>query len=302
METKALLFFTHGMNAHVNASYWGVYFERVAREGFALVAVDIMGHGYSEGKRALVEDWTVVFKDLEKMVEAFMGVGKQAPSPESFNVDLPQDVYSRLQQLPLFVHGNSMGGMIGMYMGLRLQENKRLKGLFRGAVLGYPALSVSLPPPAVQALLRHLVVPLLKHQRMPPAVSSSSKPRASWSFDLSVAEQLDICEMDTRDCAEKLPGVGLGWKGAMLWGTAGAYSNLYRGIDDDMSQVQYPFLLMHDPEDKVCYFAGSEKLLELSPSQDKELLPLAAGGLHAGAIVAQEIFVSTMSAWMRKRL
>merc|ERR1719422_2545777 len=140
-----------------------------------------------------------------------MGVASPEPSSEEFGVDIRDDVLYRLRQLPVFVMGSSMGGMIGMYIGLRLQSNERLCSKFRGAILGCPSLAVDLPPPAVQALLRAVVVPLFKHWEMPPAVSSSSKPRLSWSYDLSVRKLKDIAETEVRDCSKKLPGVGLGW-------------------------------------------------------------------------------------------
>eukprot|EP00913_Durusdinium_trenchii_P025735 g24151.t1 len=58
------------MNSHVNGGNWaGEFFPRVANEGFALFTVDIMGHGYSEGTRALIDDWHDVFADLEALTE-----------------------------------------------------------------------------------------------------------------------------------------------------------------------------------------------------------------------------------------
>ncbi|CAJ1419532.1 unnamed protein product [Effrenium voratum] len=50
LKVKAVILYCHGMNSHVNAGNWaGQFFPRVAQEGFAMVAVDIMGPGLARG-------------------------------------------------------------------------------------------------------------------------------------------------------------------------------------------------------------------------------------------------------------
>merc|ERR1712224_286722 len=102
-----------------------------------------------------------------------------------------------------------------------------------------------------------------------------------------------------RDCAYKLPEIGLGWHAPMRWGTAGAFSSLYTSIEDDMAKVSYPFLVIHDPGDKTCFYAGSEKLMEYSSSSDKTLCPLDVGGYHGIAMVKQDLYVSMLVSWIR---
>eukprot|EP00434_Breviolum_minutum_P013682 symbB.v1.2.012061.t1/scaffold825.1/size159525/2 len=163
-EVKAVIIHCHGMNSHVNGRNWGGEFlPRVAKEGFAVFAVDIMGHGYSEGTRALIEapvifkkvqgvsaflvmhqDWHDVFDDLEALAEAIFNDGDE----QDFNAAIPPEVLERLRRRPLFIDGLSMGGMIGFHLGLRLQEHPRLQKIFRGAVLGAPSLQVPMPPEA----------------------------------------------------------------------------------------------------------------------------------------------------------
>ncbi len=299
----AVLLYCHGLNSHVNGRSWAAgYYPRVASEGFALFAVDIMGHGYSEGVRGLVEDWDDVFDDLECFLEALMGVADPQPSAAEFDAGISAKVLAQVRRLPIFAIGTSMGGMIGMYMGLRLQNNENLRTKFKGVVMGCPALGVDLPPKAIQFLLRNLVVPLFKTSEMPAAVSSSSKAKPSWSFDLGVPSQKTIVEMEIRDCASRFPGKGLGWRKGMLWGTAGAFSSLYSHIEDDMQEVEYPFLVLHDLEDKVCFVSGSHRLMELSPSDDKTFEAVDAGGLHCLPMVIQDAYVSRMASWIRQHL
>lgn len=300
---EAVLLYCHGLNSHVNSSaYAGGFYPKLAGEGFAVFAVDIMGHGYSEGERSLIDDWNVVFEDLERFLEALMGVSKAASDDAEIHIDISAKALAHIRKLPVVITGVSMGGMIGMHIGLRLQRSATLSNRFKGGVFGCPALVVDLPPKPVQCLLRAFVVPLCSTREMPPVVSSSSKSRASDSYDLMDPKQRMAAEMDMRDCATRFPGHGLSWHQPMRWGTAGAFSTLYLQTDDHMSQVQFPFLLLHDPDDKVCFYAGSEKLMQLSPSKDKTLQPVSAGGKHSLPMVVQDLFITSMISWIKKRL
>jgi len=300
---KAVLLYCHGLNSHVNGKVWNELYDRIAGEGgIALFAVDIMGHGYSEGTRNFVPDWGAVFEDLEAFVEALMGTADPPPTSAEFNPGVSGHTLSRLRQLPIFVTGTSLGGMIGMYVSQRLQNNPCLEQKFKGAVFCCPALVVDLPPQPVQILLRNVVVPLFRTRQMPSAVSSSSKSVASWAFDLSDPKQKEIAEMEIRDCAFRYPDHALGWQQGMLWGTAGAFSNVYSHLDEDMQEVEFPFLLIHDREDKICFFSGSEKLMELSPSTDKTLREIDAGGRHCVPVVVQDQYLQMLLTWIKQRL
>eukprot|EP00930_Biecheleria_cincta_P024296 TRINITY_DN17397_c0_g2_i3.p1 TRINITY_DN17397_c0_g2~~TRINITY_DN17397_c0_g2_i3.p1 ORF type:complete len:358 (+),score=66.58 TRINITY_DN17397_c0_g2_i3:101-1174(+) len=300
---RAVLLYCHGLNGHVNGRWYaGHFIPLIASKGFAVFAVDIMGHGYSEGERSFVEDWDAVFDDLSAFLEALFGVAEPSPDEEDFNAGVSAQVLGHIRSLPIFVTGQSMGGMIGMYAGLRLQSNDKLQARFRGAVLGCPSLAVDLPAAPVRFLLRNIVVPLFKSHEMPPWVSSSSKSMSSWSYDLANPTMRQQAEMDIRDCAARFPGQALGWQKGMRWGTAAAFSDVFARVEEDMEEIEYPFLLIHDPDDKVCFISGSEKLVERSPSNDKTLHRMNAHGLHCLPMYATEEYVSRMAEWIYRRL
>lgn len=302
-QVKAVVLHCHGMNSHVNGGNWaGEFFPRVANEGFALFTVDIMGHGYSEGTRALIDDWHDVFADLEALTEAIFNMGDEPPGEEEFNAGVPPEVLQRLRQLPLFLHGLSMGGMICLHLGLRLQRHPRIQRIFRGVVFGSPALEVPMPPEAVSCLLRNFVVPCFSRYSMPAFLSSSSKVQYSHSYLLSDPKQKMFAEMEMRDDPERFPGVGLGWPRNMRWGTAGAFSKIFSTMDKDMTEVTFPFVVIHDPEDNVCLIEGSEKLMERSPSADKKLCRMETGGFHVITFVDQERYVGHQASWMKQHL
>lgn len=303
LSVKAIVLYCHGMNSHVNArNFAGELYPSIAAAGFAIFALDIMGHGYSEGQRVLVEDWHLVFTDWEAFAEALLGVAEPRPSPAEFCAGVPDEVLARIRSLPVFVNGMSMGGMIGMYLGLRLQENERLRDRFSGACLTCPSLVVDLPPKAVQWFLLTLVVPLFRTCAMPAAVSSSSKSKLSWAFDLSDPRQRHMAEMEIHDCAVRFPGRALGHHQGMLWGTAGAFSKLFSTIEEDMKRVQFHLLLIHDPADRVCFFSGSQRLMELCRSKDKTLQEVDAGGRHCIPMIKQDWYVSSVTSWYLQHL
>jgi len=294
---RATVIYCHGMNTHVNGKHVGELFAKLSAPGLALFAVDLAGHGYSEGRRGMVEDWNVIFEELQRFIEMLVGKTELPIEPGTFDAGVPQDVLQAVRSVPLFCLGFSMGGMIATYVGLHLQENPRIKSLFRGVALVSPAIAVSLPPPTVQMILRNLVVPLFKTCEMPTVVSSSSKPKHSWSYDMNDPKQLQIAENDIRDCASRFPTVGLGWSRAMLWGTAGAFSEVYSVIAEDLQLVEFPFLILHDPMDRVTSFAGSEQMTQTAPSKDKTLVRMD-GSKHGIVFTTQDKAVAQMTLWI----
>jgi len=304
LKAKAVLLHFHGMNSHNNGRNWAVeFFPRLAQQGYVLFAVDMMGHGYSEGERALVEDWEDVFEDMASFAEELYGVSASPARPEDFHSGVCPEVLNRVRQLPLFLHGQSLGGMICLGVGLRLQRSQKLeKGIFRGALLAAPALQVPLPPQAVISFLKWCVVPCCSRQPMPEAVSSSSKVHLGANFDLSDPKQKYMAEMEVVDCAHRFPKKGLGWFFKMRWGTASAYSTIFSAIDEEMKEVRFPFQIIHDPKDSICMVEGSEKLMKLSACKDKVMHRVDAGGLHVLTFVIQEEYLKLVGSWIQQHL
>lgn len=59
------------------------------------------------------------------------------------------------------------------------------------------------------------------------------------------------------------PG-GLGWGQGMRYGTAMMFIDFAPVIQQTMSEVTYPFVILHDPADKICGIDGSQRLIEKS--------------------------------------
>ena len=112
-EIKAGLTISHGLAEHSDR-YMNLV-ERFLPLGYALYALDHIGHGRSEGKRAHVEafdDFTLMLKTFVKMVQGW------------------------LPDKPLFLIGHSMGALISVAYLIKHQDD------FAGAVLSGPLLKV----------------------------------------------------------------------------------------------------------------------------------------------------------------
>lgn len=72
-------------------------------------------------------------------------------------------------------------------------------------------------------------------------------------------ETLAYTELDTWGN----PG-GLGWGQGMRYGTALMFVDFAPVIQQTMSEVAFPFVILHDPEDKICGIEGSTALIEKS--------------------------------------
>lgn len=267
---KGTVFYIHGLNGHLNGL--ASIQKAIAQAGFAVLGLDIVGHGYSEGLRSYVEDFEDVFDSVLHFVGLVMG--SLADDDES-DLGLSDSILKLMRSKPYFFLGESMGGMLAMYVSIRLHQDSGVcTERHEGTILIAPSLAVSIPSPPVVALLQTVVVPLAREQLMPESVSKASRPQPELQW--RDPEEAHLRELDDWN---RFPGVGLSWKERMRWATASAFASIYQGIDDEMKAVDFPFLVLHDPDDGICAYSGSEKLVELSPSQDKKLVE-AKGALH----------------------
>jgi alpha-beta hydrolase superfamily lysophospholipase len=148
-KPKAIVVYHHGIQAHSGAAWIKKdggklnltaqiqYY--VEQEGFALYAMDLLGHGYSEGRRMFMSDYKQSVQDLVNFT-------KLAASQQDKD------------ETPLFITGHSFGGALSLHVADHFQNNPAPKGL-KGIVLIAPAIIGDLPPPAVLYILRDVLAP-----------------------------------------------------------------------------------------------------------------------------------------------
>ena len=127
-EPKAVLLVVHGLGEH--SGRYGNVVEHVVPLGYAVYALDHVGHGRSGGTRVYVDrfaDYTTTLKSYEEMVRGWQ--------PDK----------------PVFVLGHSMGGVIAAAYALQYQDG------LAGLVLSAAALDTGdAAPPIVAALAKLL--------------------------------------------------------------------------------------------------------------------------------------------------
>lgn len=118
------------------------------KNGAMVVAIDMQGHGYSEGERCLMINHEHLIEDVMQVIDGFMNPN----TSETITFCKAEGSFSRenlpiVQKLPFFVMGSSMGGAISTMVGHRLftAENRKLFPTFHGAIMCAPALSFKMP-------------------------------------------------------------------------------------------------------------------------------------------------------------
>lgn len=263
------MFFLHGFGGHINGPTLFSMSAAMQTEGVAVLSLDMPGHGYSDGERALIISHTRLVEDFERFVDIILNEdGRNSEHIVTINERVKSDLHF-LRKLPFFVMGQSMGGAVTALSsnGLMKYEN------YLGSVLLAPALEIGSPGRAVVELLRHTVGTFAPLALMPSWMSKTTDNRASFKDESTLMR----AEMDTWG----RPGA-LGWNQGMRWGTALMFLDMADAIAAMLPGLKFPFLIIHDPEDQVCSVEGSRRMLSLSetPSKLKGMIEVR-GYLHA---------------------
>ncbi|HRN95274.1 MAG TPA: lysophospholipase [Chitinophagales bacterium] len=129
-QSKAVVCIVHGFAANSDR------YERVASflcdNGYAVLALDLIGHGKSEGKRGHVDDY-------ENLLDCVR--------------DITLEAETRFPNLPVFLYGHSLGGNIVTNFLLRRQPKN-----IKAAIVTGPLFKLGFEPPAIKVLLAKMMV------------------------------------------------------------------------------------------------------------------------------------------------
>lgn len=231
LDARANLIICHGIGEH-SGRYDAFAFFLTSR-GFNVFSTDLPGHGLHHGQRGYVDS----FDDLKNAV-----------------VDLAAAVRKERDELPLFLFGHSMGGLIGSRV---IEESPNI---FRAAVLSSPHLYSA--KESVKKLLP--VVKLVK--KLAPKITFSSSSRFEPS-DLShnkLAVQRYIDDPYVHDRVSP---------------------NLFLGMEENIEmafseaeRITIPTMIIIGSDDRVIDPSGARKFYEVLRSE-KRFLEIA-GGMH----------------------
>ena len=129
--SKAVICLVHGIGEHSDR------YEHVAkalnRTGYAVISMDLRGHGNSDGKRGHTPNYESLMDDISLLLET---------------------AHERYPELPVFFYGHSLGGNLVLYYAL--SRNPTLAGIISSS----PALRLSNNPPAWKTAILHLMYAL----------------------------------------------------------------------------------------------------------------------------------------------
>ncbi|MFO0947599.1 MAG: alpha/beta hydrolase [Planctomycetota bacterium] len=123
-QSRGVVCLVHGLGEH------GGRYDRVACDfrdaGIATLAMDVRGHGRSEGKRGHVPSFELIHSEIAHLLE---------------------EARTRHFGAPIFLYGHSFGGAMVLHHALRSQEK------LAGVIVSSPALRPAFEPPAWKTLL-----------------------------------------------------------------------------------------------------------------------------------------------------
>ena len=251
-EAKAVVVLVHGYAEHIGR-YLHVM-EALNKHDYVVFTLDHRGHGESEGQRACVEKFAYVVDDLHVLL---------LKAKEAF------------PNLPLFMIGHSMGGLIAILYALRHED--QVDGLVLSGAGLQIGDDVSRLLKAISKYVVKLVpnLPILSNQEnvlsRDPAIERrfkqdslcyNGKVKARMAYEMKMASE-DVCAR--------------------------------------MSRLSLPLLIMHGSADRLTNPAGSKRLYQQARSQDKTLKLWPEHFHEIFNELEKEQVIAFMLEWLDKR-
>ncbi|KAI3424906.1 hypothetical protein D9Q98_008290 [Chlorella vulgaris] len=259
---SAVLLFHHGISEHIGR--YKSIFERFAEAGIAVYSGDIVGHGRSEGHRALVEN----INDTADEMLALAQFAKEDVQKRFPGAPLP----------PMFIGGHSLGGLIAAMACQRDQSR------WSGLLLSSPALDVEMGPVLrIQAALGGLLAAVVPKARIVPAVDPTDMIPDASLVEMYSADPLNtVGNLPARTGNEILKGM--------------------RGLRPHWPSFKLPLYIHHGDSDKCTSAPASQAFFAAAASPDKKL-ELVEGGYHELMFTpgVSDVLVSGMIEWITQR-
>lgn len=219
---RALILLGHGAGEHsgryadLAASFTG--------RGYVVAALDHHGHGRSAGQLGYADSFENYLSDLDSFQRSMVG---------------------QFAELPVFLLGHSMGGLIAALYLLRRQQ------VFNGAILSGPLIETELQPGAVQTLLIRILAEVL------PRLGVLKLDASGVSRDPEVVQHYvdDPLVFHGKMSVRMLRELFVGMKKIRM----------------DASGITLPIMILHGEQDVMAAPKGSRFLYDSVGSEDKNL-------------------------------
>jgi acylglycerol lipase len=248
---RASVVIVHGFKAHS-----GLYSEtakQLVRAGLAVYALDLRGHGKSEGERFWVDEFSDYVADLERLV---LLVRERAPN------------------IPLFILGHSVGGVVASLFAL--EHPSQLSGLIT------ESFAFELPPPSIAlALMKGL-------DHLAPRAKVLALKDEDFSRDPAI-----VAGMKADPLISQVPGPTH---------TLAEMIRAGEKLRKNLAVISTPVLVLHGTADRATRPSGSQHFVDAVGSVDK-VLKLYEGAAHDLLHdLDKERVLSDIVAWVNARL
>lgn len=252
VSPRAVICLIHGLGEH--SSRYAHVAEALAKEGFVLFASDLRGHGRSGGARGHIPSIENVLQDIDLLF-------KQARAA--------------YPNLPLFLYGHSLGGILVLHYGLKRKPD------VKGIIATSPGLHTALEEQPVKIFMAKLLGSLMPATTLASGLDTNAISRDNAVIQAYVNDPLVHDKMSL--------GFGKIMLGVIKWTL------------DNAGDFPVPLLLMHGKGDKIAYPSSSTEFA--GALKDRSTLVLWEGAYHElhNEPEKAEVF-KTMTMWMDARL
>ncbi|CAI9095715.1 OLC1v1031711C1 [Oldenlandia corymbosa var. corymbosa] len=203
----------------------------IAKAGYFVCALDLQGHGYSDGSPGIISDFEVLVSDS---TQYFDSVRKEHP------------------KLPAFLYGESMGGGLSIIICLR-QKNEWDGLILCGSLCG----------------VSENMMPLWPMDKLLPLTAFFAPSKRINSTKLLATEA--VKEEWKKKLAMKSPNPPTSAMIPLPAITTQQTLQGMAYIQTRCRELELPLLILHGGDDKICDPQSAKFLLESAASQDKSL-------------------------------
>merc|ERR1712198_639675 len=257
-KIKGLIFLCHGYGDYIGPNYDEMA-EYLCKNGYLVFGHDHVGHGRSSGPRVLVRSMSEYVNPVLTHINSLKNL------PENINK-------------PIFLLGNSMGGLISMFAILENQS------LFSGFVGIAPLAGINT---TIATPFRMLLVRMFKN----------ICPNCTWGKlgdSASTRDEIAI-KRNTSDL--------LKWQGGFKAGYAHVMFQSCKEIQNRFQEINLPILVFQGEKDEIVSPEASRKIFLESSSKVKEfiLYPEAKHTLHIELKDIKEDMFGKILQWIEQR-
>jgi len=264
----AVLIFLHGLGDW-SGRYMHVL-RALAGRGVACYALDHVGHGKSEGTRAYIDSWEELVDDAEAFALAMVSKYRGVPGA---------GVEDDASAPPCYLHGQSMGALVALYVASRGADR------WSGVVLSSPALGVEMNCIlSIQSVFSPCLSACCPQARIVDVVRPQDMCRDEQGWRDYAEDPLNTIGPS---CVRSAVEIKKGMDG--LWGPTGL-----------ATRFSLPLLILHGTDDKCCLLSMAEQFLYgcATPPDAKRLVRLTHLYHTLFHEPERDAVVSTLVAWV----